>query len=413
MDNFSPMRRTIRLDKASDPVPAGLGPYGTLLYSRVRDRAVLAVGSHAELAAPLFDQYGRVPDWTFGHLSYERRNTLERLSSRHADVQGHPAERWFVPRTVVEWREGKVFIHLHPEHEEEGLAVADTLFGAAPAQDTGAVGPWTTDTDRTAYLRNAEMLLAHIRRGDIYEVNYCIQHSSTVAEWDPYAAFDRMLQRADAPYSAFYRNGEQFVLCASPERFLAFQGDRAVGEPMKGTRPRSSDPDEDARLARELASDAKERAENVMALDVMRHDLSRVAASRSVAVPELCAVRSYPSVHQMVSTVQATLAPGRTPYDALLAAFPMASMTGAPKIRAMQLIDEAEDQCRGLYSGTLGFFAPDGTGDFNVVIRSAFFDREKGTLKVLAGSALTAYCDPKAEWEECALKARSVIEAIA
>ncbi len=368
---------------------------------------------HAELAGPVFGPSGRVPDWTFGHLTYERKNTIEGLVSRHPDGQGYPVERWFVPRTVIEWTRDGTFVHLHPEHEQEGLQLVDGLFHGSLEKDVNGPGPWSMDTDRATYLHNAGTLMAHIRRGDIYEVNYCIQRSAQVAEWDPYSAFDRLLQRARAPYAAFYRNGSRFVLCASPERFLAFQGDRAVGEPMKGTRPRSIDPAEDQRLALELAADPKERAENVMALDVMRNDLSRVAASGSVVVPELCAVRSYPSVHQMVSTVEATLAPGRTPYDALLAAFPMASMTGAPKIRAMQLIDEAEDQCRGLYSGTLGFFAPDGTGDFNVVIRSAFFDQEKGTLKVLAGSALTAYCDPEAEWEECALKARTVIEALA
>ena len=181
---------------------------------------------------------------------------------------------------------------------------------------------------------------------------------------------------------------------------------------MKGTRPRSADPRHDARLAEELRNDPKERAENVMALDVMRNDLSRVAASRSVQVHELCAVRSYPAVHQMVSTVHCLLAADRSPYDALLASFPMASMTGAPKVSAMKLIDVAEDQARGLFSGTLGFFAPDGTGDMNVVIRSVFHDQGEGTASLLTGSAITALCDPEAEYEECEVKARSVINAL-
>lgn len=394
-----------------------LDGYERVLYRRVLDqsRALLAVGVHAHLNEPRFDPSGRVPDWTFGHMTYERKNTIEHLFSRHPDGQGHPVEQWFVPRTVVEWDQERTFVHLHPQHEQEGLELVRVLQqGSRLREERGdTMGPWRTDTDLSGYSRNAEALLAHVRRGDIYEVNYCIRHSTSAPGWDPYAAFERLLQRSDAPYAAFYKDGPRYALCASPERFLAFHNGHVIGEPMKGTRPRSADPTEDRRLAWELATDPKERAENVMALDVMRHDLSRVAASRSVVVPELCGIRSYAAVHQMVSRVEATMAPGRTPYDVLLAAFPMASMTGAPKIRAMELIDQAEDQCRGLYSGTLGFFAPDGTGDFNVVIRAAFFDQVSGTLEVLAGSALTAYCDPAAEWEECALKARSVIDAIA
>jgi para-aminobenzoate synthetase component 1 len=166
-------------------------------------------------------------------------------------------------------------------------------------------------------------------------------------------------------------------------------------------------------LKAELAADPKERSENIMALDVMRNDLSQVAMPRSVKVEELCAVRSYPRVHQLVSTVTMQRRPGTGPFDVVNAAFPMASMTGAPKHRAIQLIDAFEDQRRGLYSGTLGFFAPDGTGDLNVVIRAVRYDMTTGLARLSTGSALTAQCDPVKEWEECAVKARSVIEALA
>jgi para-aminobenzoate synthetase component 1 len=202
------------------------------------------------------------------------------------------------------------------------------------------------------------------------------------------------------------------VLSASPERFLALDGDRVIGEPMKGTRPRSADATTDARLKQELLHDPKERSENIMALDVMRHDLSRIAATASVRVEELCAVRSYPRVHQLVSTVSATMAPGITLYDVVRAAFPMASMTGAPKERAMELIRIAEGAPRGAFSGTLGFMDPDGMADLNVVIRALVFDRRSGSVSLRTGSALTAHCDPSAEWEECQVKARSVIDAL-
>jgi para-aminobenzoate synthetase component 1 len=267
-------------------------------------------------------------------------------------------------------------------------------------------------TDRTSYLAQVDRLMRHIQHGDIYEVNYCVQRTAHWPALDPFTAFQRLLQRSQAPFAAFHRNGERFTLSASPERFLAFDHRRVIGEPMKGTRPRSADPQEDERLRDELAMDAKERSENIMAVDVMRHDLSRIAAPGTVAVKELCGVRSYPRVHQLVSTIAATIAPAFGPMDVLRAAFPMASMTGAPKERAMRLIASAEGEPRGAFSGSLGFFAPDGTGDLNVVIRAIELDRRTGKATLRTGSALTALCDPTSEWEECTVKARSVLDAL-
>jgi para-aminobenzoate synthetase component 1 len=169
---------------------------------------------------------------------------------------------------------------------------------------------------------------------------------------------------------------------------------------------------EDERLRQELMSDAKERSENIMALDVMRHDLSRIARPGSVRVEALCAVRSYPRVHQLVSTVSARRAERFTAFDVARIAFPMASMTGAPKARAMELIQEAERGGRGLFSGSLGYFAPNGEADLNVVIRAVLFNMANGHASLRTGSALTARCVPALEWEECEVKARSVIEAL-
>lgn len=384
------------------------------LYRRVADRAraVLGVGVHAWLERPAFDASGAASDWTFGHLGYDLKNELEPLTSRLPDEQGHPLQQWFVPRIVIEWVGDQVLLHVLPAYEEEALALAEELSSGPRDTALRPLGPWTVRTPRDRYLACADRLLHHIHRGDIYEVNYCTERSAEAIGWDPGAAFGRLLERTNAPYAGFYRNGDRYVLCMSPERFLAFDRRRAIGQPMKGTRPRGADPAEDARLIHELAHDPKERAENIMALDVMRNDLSRVATSRSVRVEELCAVHTHPRVHQLVSTVSVEVRADRSPFDAVLAAFPMASMTGAPKFRAMQLIDDLEDQRRGLFSGTLGFFAPDGTADLNVVIRSLFFDARKQRVSLITGSALTAACDPQQEWEECELKARSVIDAL-
>jgi para-aminobenzoate synthetase component 1 len=254
--------------------------------------------------------------------------------------------------------------------------------------------------------------LDHIQRGDIYEVNFCTSRSATAATFDPFTAFESLLRRTDAPFAAFYRHGPCFAMCASPERFIAFDGHEVMGQPMKGTRPRYADELRDRQAAEELAADPKERSENIMALDVMRHDLARIAARRSVCVEELCVVRSYPRVHQMISTVTARMRQGVSPMDVLRATFPMASMTGAPKYRAMQLIEETEEGPRGWFSGSFGFFAPDGTGDFNVIIRTLLYHADDRTLRLTTGSAITALCDPEAEYEECEVKARSVIDAL-
>lgn len=385
------------------------------MYRRVadRDRAVLAVGVLENVIVPSFNNQHQVADWTFGALRYEWKDALEPGLKSAFPPSDQPHCSWTIPRFVVEWINGEVVMHVQPDQEEEARAWAEGFFSKHDNYHDPIPIVWKEDFTREQYLAKVEKLMEHIHRGDIYEVNFCTARRAMIPSFDPFRSFERLLESSAAPFAAFHRNGDQFALCASPERFLAFDHDRVIGQPMKGTRPRHTDPSEDQRLAAELAADEKERCENIMALDVMRNDLSRIAASGSVKVEELCAVISFPRVHQMISTVTAQLRLGTTPFDAIVAAFPMASMTGAPKFRAMQLIEEAEGSPRGLYSGSLGFFAPDGTADFNVVIRTLIYDAESGGASIHTGSAITSLCDPELEWEECQLKARSVIDALA
>jgi len=382
-----------------------------LLYRRMadRDRSVLAVGVLREVEAPAFDVHGLADEWYFGVLRYEWRHALFGDGSTGADQT-----RWYIPRYVIEWDGARTLVHAFPEDVGQVEAWIATISRNTIADRSYSVElQWAEHVPRDRYIQAVQKLLAHIQRGDIYEVNYCTTRKARVPSFDPFAAFGTLDQRSQAPFSAFLREGDSYALCASPERFLAFQGKHVSGEPMKGTRPRHRDMNADRAAAHELANDAKERSENIMALDVMRHDLSRIAASGSVQVTELCAVRSYPRVHQLVSTVEAFMRVGVDPLDVIRATFPMASMTGAPKLSAMQLIDEAEQGPRGLFSGSLGFFAPDGTGDFNVVIRTLLFDAKTTELSLTTGSAITALCDPEQEFEECEVKARSVIDALA
>lgn len=345
----------------------------------------------------------------FGHLGYHHAGVIDRSITRHAPIDGSPTEDWRVAEWVLRGDgDGLEPMGTDPVAARwaEALLVPGAGSWHAPRID------WQVTTPRARYLDQVRRVLAHIQRGDVYELNYCTRRSAHVPGFDPFAAFARLLAHADAPYAAFYRQGDRFALCASPEHYLRVDQRELTTRPMKGTRRRDADPVRDAALADALANDPKERSENIMAVDVARNDLGRVAAAGSVRVPELCVVKSHPHVHQMVSTVSATLRPDANAWDAVRASFPMASMTGAPKRRAMELIDDLEDQARGLFSGALGLYMPDGTLDLNVVIRTLTYNAATGVLSLLTGSAITAQSDPEQEWEECELKARSVINAL-
>ncbi len=347
-----------------------------------------------------------------GHLAFGWDQGADHWPGRHPQTDGLGAFQWFTPEAWVHIKYGRAVLYANAAGMDDAKATLAQLTGPATANALRSSGYWTCDTSRAQYLAHVHRLKAHIQRGDIYEVNYCIRRRASLPDLDPFDAFGALLHRTDAPFACFYRLGDRFALGMSPERFLRVEGDRVITQPMKGTIRRSADAKEDAALAIALATSAKERSENIMAVDVARNDLSRVAASRSVHVDELCHVHPYGGVHQMVSTVSARLRAGLGAWEAVRATFPMASMTGAPKLRALQLIDEAEDQARGLYSGAMGFQLPDGTLDLHVVIRTLIFDAATGQASLITGSAITALSDPAMEWAECELKANSIINAL-
>ncbi|MCB0759133.1 MAG: anthranilate synthase component I family protein [Flavobacteriales bacterium] len=387
-----------------------LRPFRQVLARRVGDRGEWVIGAGASAGPENTPWSG--PRACFGFAGYDLKNSFEDLVSRHPEGDGFAASQWWSPRFLVRLGPGRAVLQGQTDLEEEGRAFLEQLIADPAPLPPVAPARWVRRTSRDRYLGQVRLLLDHIRRGDIYEVNYCTQRTAQLADFDPCTAFARLLAYSDAPFSAFLRIGDQYALCASPERFLRIEGDRLITQPMKGTRPRGRSMAEDRALLEELAADPKERSENIMALDVARNDISRIAAPGSVQVDELCAVKSYPSVHQMVSTASARLRAGVSPMDILRATFPMASMTGAPKVRAMQLIDEVEDMRRGLFSGTMGFFLPDGTADLNVVIRTVTWDAASGKASLISGGAITAASDPDQEFAECEHKARSVLNAL-
>lgn len=387
-----------------------LRPFPRVLAKRVADRAEWFIGWSGSVGNGSAPAMHMGPG--AGHLSFGWDQGADHWPGRHAQDDGFGAFNWWTPDAWVHIKHGKAVLFAEADKLEVAKDILDQLSSTPRSPALPKSIDWTCDTSRHHYLAQLSRLKDHIQRGDIYEVNYCVQRRAQVPDLDPFDAFGALLRRSDAPFASLYRVGDRFAVGMSPERFLRVEGDRVITQPMKGTTRRSADPQEDAALAIALATSAKERSENIMAVDVARNDLSRVAASRSVQVDELCHVQPYGAVHQMVSTVSARLRPGLGPWDAVRAAFPMASMTGAPKLRALQLIDEAEDQARGLYSGAMGFQLPDGTLDLHVVIRTLTFNAATGEAALLTGSAITALSDPEQEWAECELKANSILNAL-
>jgi para-aminobenzoate synthetase len=279
-----------------------------------------------------------------------------------------------------------------------------------PLVDATAV-PWLVPRhDRAAYLDRVRACLAAIAAGDSYEL--CLTNELTAElDLDPIGTYAALRRISPVPCGALLELPGVAVLSASPERFLSVDADRVVeSRPIKGTRPRGSTPAEDEALRRELAGSAKDRAENVMIVDLVRNDLGRVCRIGSVRVPQLCAVETYPPVHQLVSTVRGTLRPEMSTVDVVRAAFPPGSMTGAPKVATMAILDRLEGGPRGVYSGTLGWFSLSGPAELSVVIRTVVVTR--GRVSFGVGGAVVADSDPAAEYAETVVKSRAMTTAL-
>ena len=255
-------------------------------------------------------------------------------------------------------------------------------------------------------------MLQHIKRGDIYEANICQEFYSEAAKINPLETFFQLNEISKPPFSVFLKLNHLFALSASPERYLKRVENTIISQPIKGTAKRLKDKTEDLKMVRQLAADPKERSENIMITDLVRNDLSRIAVKGSVAVDELCAIYTFEQVHQMISTIRCTVAPNTSSVEVLRNTFPMGSMTGAPKISAMKIIEEIEDAKRGLYSGAIGYFSPSGDFDFNVVIRSILYNSLKEYVSFSVGSAITINSIPEKEYEECLLKAKAMRQVL-
>jgi para-aminobenzoate synthetase component 1 len=353
-------------------------------------------GSGLKSLSQLRKWLSEAEDYVFGYFSYELKNSLEDLKSSNQDSIGFYDFHFFIPETLVLQTEDELTVLSHSKKLDSKTFTTDEPIRS------GTQIPTISESE---YVLNIAQLKEYIQLGEIYEVNYCIQHAFENAIIDPYRLYSELQESSPAPFSCYVQNGGKHLMSSSPERFMKKTGAKLISQPMKGTNRRTNQNhvQKDA-----LINDSKELAENVMITDLVRNDLSRSSQKGTVKVEELCGVYEFPHVNQMISTVSADLKETIHPLDALLNAFPMGSMTGAPKISAMKLIDEFEDFSRGLYSGSVGYFTPDLDFDFNVVIRSLLYNKERRTLTLPTGGAITINSDPKKEYEECLLKAEAM-----
>lgn len=382
--------------------------------------AVLAVDAFSRLQTDVhqgfdaLDRYTKATsDWLFGYLSYDLKNDLEDLSSSNFDGLNFPDLVFFQPKKIFMFHGDDLSIHYLNEFSAE---IEDDLQAIRnqsnfSKKSGSAQLEISSRTPKTSYLQKVKILQSHINRGDVYEANFC-QEFYAKGNIDPLATFHKLQARSTPPFSAYFKNGSHYALSASPERYLKKNGNKVLSQPIKGTSKRSNNTHEDLELKANLQANIKERSENVMIVDLVRNDLSRIAQRGSVKVDELCEPYTFAQVHHLISTVVAEIKDDYSSIDVIKSTFPMGSMTGAPKISAMKLIDRLEDSKRGLYSGAIGYFTPSMDFDFNVVIRSILYNASKSYISFSVGSAITSKSIPESEYEECLVKAQALREAL-
>ncbi|SNC62042.1 para-aminobenzoate synthetase component 1 [Hymenobacter gelipurpurascens] len=348
-----------------------------------------------------------------GLLTYDLKNEVEVLHSRHPDGLEWPTLHFFEPEIWLEWQTDTLEIHTISSASASPTDILAQILATTPlTPPVSAPLSFEARMPKAEYLAAVENIREDILNGEVYELNLCQEFYAENVVLDPVAVFLRLQEVSPTPFAGFYRWHDRYLLCASPERFLRRQGSTLLSQPIKGTIRRGATPETDEQQRLTLLHDEKERAENLMIVDLVRNDLARVAETGTVHVPELFGLYPFRHVWQMISTVQATAQPGLGLVDSLRAAFPMGSMTGAPKIRAMQLIEHYERARRGLYSGSIGYVLPNGDFDFNVVIRSLQYRQDTGYLSFQVGSAITYDSVPEREYEECLLKARAILDVL-
>lgn len=353
--------------------------------------------------------------WQFGFVSYDYKNQIEpQLHSNNSDFIQFATKHFFTPELLFEILDNEVSIYFEPENynEDEVNEIVQQISKVELSSRPYVSVNITPRLTKNEYLEKVKALKKHIQLGDIYEVNFCQEFYAENIEVDPIQLYFKLNEKSPTPFSCFVKQDDKYLISASPERFIQKKEKQLISQPIKGTIKRGANNVEDEQLKQQLQKDVKERSENIMIVDLVRNDLAKIAANNSVKVDELCGIYTFPQVHQMISTISAELKEQKDFEAIIKAMFPMGSMTGAPKIRAMELIEEYETSKRGLYSGTVGFIDPFGNFDFNVVIRSILYNSTNHYLSFFVGGAITNLSDPEKEYEECLLKAKAMLEVL-
>ncbi|RKS23101.1 para-aminobenzoate synthetase component 1 [Flavobacterium endophyticum] len=358
-------------------------------------------------------QYQQITkDWLFGYLSYDLKNDTEELKSSNYDGLHFPDVFFFQPKKLFLLKEDQLeiqYLNMCDDEVEEDLEDIRNQKSEISQKSDIKI---QQRISKESYLEKVSTMLEHIHRGDIYEANFCIEFFAENVSLNPIETFTRLNAISEPPFAVFFKNNKQFLLSASPERYLRKENDKIISQPIKGTAKRHADVQEDESIKQELLANEKERSENIMIVDLVRNDLSRTASKGSVEVEELCGAYTFKQVHHLISTVVSTVESDKSPIEIIKTTFPMGSMTGAPKISAMKIIEELEETKRGLYSGAVGYFTPDNNFDFNVVIRSILYNEEINYVSFSVGSAITSLSVPEKEYEECLLKAKAMREVL-
>lgn len=353
-------------------------------------------------------------DWLFGYLSYDLKNDVEALKSNNFDGLNFPDLFFFQPKKLFLIKENQLEIQYLRMCDDEINYDYNEIINITNLCDFATLRETKIEQriSKEKYISKVEKMLEHIHRGDIYEANFCMEFYAENATIEPLEIYQKLNTISEPPFAVYYKNSHQYLLCASPERYLKKEEIKVISQPIKGTAKRSFDMESDEILKAELSQNPKERSENIMIVDLVRNDLSKTATKGSVLVEELCQIYTFKQVHQMISTVVSEVENSISPVEIIQTTFPMGSMTGAPKISAMTIIENLEETKRGLYSGAVGYFTPNNDFDFNVVIRSILYNSENQYLSFSVGSAITSQSIPEKEYDECLLKAKAMFEVL-
>ena len=372
--------------------------------------AIDVLKSNAESFESLKNHHNIKKDWFFGYLSYDLKNEVENLKSQNHDAFGVNNLLFFQPKYVLLLKDNQLEIQTFESKDDCDKFV--TAFSFEKLEGEAPTVNFNQRDTKESYIDKIENIKSHIQKGDIYEMNYCQEFYAEQTKLNPELVFADINREMSTPFSAFLKLEKQYVLSGSPERFIKKSGEQIISQPIKGTRKRGGSTTEDLKLIEDLLKSEKDISENIMIIDLVRNDLSITASKASVKVNELCKIYTFEKVHQMISTISSKISEDIHFADVLSTTFPMGSMTGAPKLKSMELIEKFETFKRGIFSGAVGYITPEGDFDFSVVIRTILYNLANEYLSIGVGGAITIKSDSLEEYEECLIKAKPLFEAL-